>query len=242
MRNWGLVVTAFYIVVVALLLSYGMVFLAEVGGPMDLSFETQMKDVLLFALIPTAFFVCGQILLMFLSVDTSWRRMKPQRHARVTAGLVGLMVSILFFAALFAIAMALWGDNVDIEIEAWFTDTWLENLSEESALAVMLGTMFLIWVFWGVVFYTFSKRVSNVVDSAVGWLIKGSVLELLVAVPCHIIVRQREWCCAQYVSAWGIATGIAIMLMAFGPSALFLYKRKLADYKERSSDSESTQE
>jgi len=66
------------------------------------------------------------------------------------------------------------------------------------------------------------------------WLIKGSVLELLVAVPCHIIVRQREWCCGQYVSAYGIAAGIAVMLLAFGPSALLLYKRKLDEYKDRS--------
>lgn len=232
MRNWGIVVTAFYAVVVLLLLSYGMVFFAEVGDMPDFTYENQMDEVLMFALIPTAFLVVGQLLLMFLSVDTSWRRLKPQRHAKVTAGLVGLMVAVLFIAALFAIAMAVWGDNVDAAIAPWFDGTWLENLSEISLPVLSFAAIFLLWVFWSIVFYTFSKRASNVVESAVTWLIKGSVLELLVAVPCHVIVRQREWCCAQYVSAWGIATGIAIMLMAFGPSALFLYKRKLAEYKD----------
>ena len=228
MRNWGIVVTAFYALVVVLLLSYGMVLFAEIGDTIDFSFENQMEEVLLIALIPTAVLVCGQILLMFLSVDTSWRRLKPQRHAKVTASLVGLMVTILALAIVFAIAAAHSGDNLDIPILD-------EIFPEGSGLLVFLGAIAVIWGFWGVVFYTFSKRVSNVVDSAVSWLIKGSVLELLIAVPCHIIVRQREWCCAQYVSAYGIAAGVAVMLMAFGPSAAFLYKRKLAEYRNQPS-------
>jgi hypothetical protein len=230
MRNWGIVVAAFYALFVLLFLSYGMVFLAEVGRTIDFSWQTQMREVVGVALIPTAFFVCGQILLMFLSVDTSWRRVKPQRHAKVTAGLVGLMVTILFIAALFAIGMAIWGDNIDIGISAWFEGTWMEELSEGAILISTLAIVLLIWALWGIVFYAFSRRTSDVIEKAVSWLIKGSVLELLVAVPCHVLVRQREWCCAQYISAWGIATGIAVMLLVFGPSALLLYRRKLDDY------------
>ena len=226
MRNWGIVITAFYALVVTVLFSYGMVFLAEVGDTIDFRFENNMEDILPGALIPTAFLVGGQILLLFLSVDTSWRRLKPQRHARLTAGLVGIMVTILTFAVFFAIAMAHSGDRFDIPIVDEIIPPGLE-------LTVLLVTVAVIWGFWGIVFYTYSKRALNVVDSAVRWLIRGSVLELLIAVPCHIIVRQREWCCAQYVSAYGIAAGIAIMLLAFGPSALFLYQRKLSEYKDR---------
>lgn len=236
MRNWGIVVTTFYAVVVLLLLSFGIIFLVDGWQAFDSWNQSDIKGLLFFAVIPTTFLVGGQILLLLLSVDTSWKRLKPQRHAKVTAGLVGLMITILAIAILFAIAMAHSGDNIDTTIGSWFTDTWVENLSEESALTFFLVIVFLIWGFWAVVFYTFSKRSSNVVNSAVSWLIKGSVLELLVAVPCHIIVRQREWCCAQYVSAYGIAAGIAIMLMAFGPSAAFLYQRKLADYRNQPTD------
>jgi hypothetical protein len=236
MRNWGIVVTAFYALIVTLLLSYGISILADGWQNADLSYAGSMEDMLFGAIGPVIFLVCGQVLLLFLSVDTSWRRMKAQRHATVTAGLIGLMVTILFLAALFAVAMALWGDKADIAIASWFPDSWGRNLSEQSVLVILLASIILIWSVWGVVFYMFAKRASNVVDSAIGWLIKGSVLELLVAVPCHVIVRQREWCCAQYVTAYGIAAGIAIMLMAFGPSALFLYKRKLADYEHRSTE------
>jgi hypothetical protein len=227
MRNWGILVTAFYALVVLLLLSFGMVFLAENWWDLDPAYQSDIDELVIISLIPTAFLVCGQVLLLFLSVDTSWRRLKPQRHAKVTAGLVGIMVMILTVAICLAIATALWGDNFNIPI--------LDEIDQDGLqLVVFLTTIAIIWGIWGVVFYRFSKRSANVVDSAVSWLIKGSVLELLVAIPCHIIVRQREWCCAQYASAYGIAAGIAIMLMAFGPSVLLLYRRKLDEYKDRS--------
>lgn len=226
MRNWGIVVTGLYAVIVLLLLSVGMVLLAEGREAFAMWPPADFQDLLLLAMVVTGILLCGEGLLLFLSVDTSWRRLKPQRHAKVTAGLVGIMVTVLFVAVCFAIAAAVWGDNVDIPI--------LDDVDQkEIQLVVFLATVGIIWIIWGVVFYRYSKRSSDVADSGVSWLMKGSVLELLVAVPCHIIVRQREWCCAQYVSAYGIAAGIAIMLMAFGPSAMFLYKKKLDEYKNR---------
>ncbi len=225
MRNWGIVVTAFYAIVVLLLLSFGVVLLAEDWWAFESWDQSDLVELMSYSLIPTAILVCGQALLLFLSVDTSWRRLKAQRHAKVTAGLVGILVSILSVAVFFAIAMAHSGDNFDVPVLV---------VREGLEIGVLLATIAGIWGVWGVVFYRFSKRSSNVTDSAMSWLIKGSVLELLVAVPCHIIVRQREWCCAQYVSAYGIAAGIAVMLLAFGPSALLLYKRKLDEYKDRS--------
>lgn len=226
MRNWGIVVTAFYAAVVILLFSFGFILLAEGWQPFGSWDLSDAEDLIIVALIPTAILVCGQVLLLFLSVDTSWRRLRPQRHAKVTAGLVGMLVALLFISGFFALGMAYSGDD--------FMASAFPDMSEIQALSAILISIAVIWAIWAVVFYMFSKRASKVVDTAVSWLIKGSVLELLVAVPCHIIVRQREWCCAQYVSAYGIAAGIAIMLLAFGPSSLLLYKRKLDDYKDRS--------
>ena len=103
MRNWGIVVTVFYAVVVFLLLSYGASFLADGLGAVEAWVSTG-ADEFLALLILVAFLVLAQALLLFLSVDTSWRRLKPQRHTRVTAGLVGLMVAILLISAVLAIA------------------------------------------------------------------------------------------------------------------------------------------
>ena len=150
-------------------------------------------------------------------------------HTRIQIGIGAacLMVAILASAIFFAIGAAVHGDEF-----SGIYPGWLANLPKVPQATLVLVFVLLVWAFWGALFYTFSKHASDIVDSAVRWLIRGSVLELLVAVPCHIIVRQRDDCSAPFLSAYGIATGIAIMLMGFGPGVLFLYRRKLGDYKK----------
>jgi hypothetical protein len=57
-------------------------------------------------------------------------------------------------------------------------------------------------------------------------LIVGSVMELLVAVPTHIIVRRRPECCAGIETGIAICVGVAVMFVAFGPSVFLLYYRR----------------
>jgi len=81
------------------------------------------------------------------------------------------------------------------------------------------------------------RGVSERLTRVISWLIKGSVLELLIAVPSHIAARQRNDCCAEPVTAVGIATGIAVMLAAFGPAVLMLYKQRLEQLTPRDTSS-----
>ncbi|MFA5143590.1 MAG: hypothetical protein WC522_05430 [Candidatus Omnitrophota bacterium] len=90
-----------------------------------------------------------------------------------------------------------------------------------SALAVLL----VVWSVWAYVFYKKSARLQprNIIGSQCKYLFVGSILELLVAVPTHIIIRHRDYCCAGFSTFMGIAFGLAVMFFSFGPGVLFLY-------------------
>jgi len=87
----------------------------------------------------------------------------------------------------------------------------------------------------GTGFYHYAKadEAETLVQRTTRWLLRGSILELLVAVPSHIIVRQREECCAPIVSFWGIVTGISVMLLSFGPGVLFLFAARIRQRRPR---------
>jgi len=80
------------------------------------------------------------------------------------------------------------------------------------------------------VFYLACRRgdADAAVTQAVNWLLRGSVAELLVAVPTHVIVRRRDDCCAPAATFWGIVTGLSVLLLAFGPGVYFLFARRAA--------------
>jgi uncharacterized protein YybS (DUF2232 family) len=174
------------------------------------------------AWIPIAIVLSGQALLLFLSVDTSWRRLKPRAHVLVSCSVTAMLVALLTCAVLFSLAAGVYGDD------PLFAPT----------LGQVLAVWAFLWLLWGFLFYRHVRDSTDVVSRAVSWLIKGSVLELLIAVPCHIVVRARGDCSAPAVTGFGITTGIAIMLLAFGPSVLLLYKKRLDGYSKRASEVE----
>jgi hypothetical protein len=90
---------------------------------------------------------------------------------------------------------------------------------------ISLAVLLLSWLIWGAIFWQWSKGTTpeNLVKRQRRYLFHGSILELLIVVPTHIVVRQRDYCCAGFGTFTGIACGIAVMLFAFGPGILYLY-------------------
>jgi hypothetical protein len=54
-------------------------------------------------------------------------------------------------------------------------------------------------------------------------LLKGSILELLIAVPTHVVARYRDYCCAGFLTFIGLTMGVSVMLFAYGPAVFFLF-------------------
>jgi hypothetical protein len=84
------------------------------------------------------------------------------------------------------------------------------------------------WLFWALLFYWFAKSddPDSLVQRSARWLMRGSIAELVVAVPTHIAVRNRQDCCAPVATLCGIATGLSILLIAFGPGVYFLFRER----------------
>lgn len=226
MRKWGILVSVLYLVILLFLLDPLAASISiddtELGAGWALRsvLSPNLSDLtsrtfLMWALI----LVSAQALFLFVSVDTSFRRMRPRRHIAVAVATVAIAVGLLSSLAMFSIGVAFQGDDwLGGDEQAWFRWFW--------------GMVLVFWVFWGIVFYLYKKGTPEKLTAMTRWLISGSILELLIAVPCHIIVRSRGDCSAPIATGYGIATGIAVMLLAFGPAVLFLYQKRLSRYRK----------
>jgi hypothetical protein len=224
MRKWGIVISVFYAVIVAFLLVPGFFLIA--GGYTDPVWRivaTGLIEVLQewLAWILIAAVLAGQALLLFLSVDTTQKKLKPRTHIAISVAVASMLFGILTLAAISCIGIVARGDNFG----AGFLDT----------SAKCLAGWVILWLVWGVVFYLHFRNATEVTSRAISWLLKGSVLELLIAVPCHVWVRRRDECCAPLFTSFGIVSGIAVMLLCFGPSVLFLFKKRLDAYSPHKS-------
>ena len=90
----------------------------------------------------------------------------------------------------------------------------------------IIGLWAAVWLAWGIALWCLGERMFNPAHRLHRWLIAGSVLELLVAVPTHIIVRRQSKCTEPLISAYGVVTGLAILLLSLGPAVLFLYRAR----------------
>jgi len=217
MRRWGLAITVFYAAVVLVLLLPGL-FVLFIKRPPALGEALEIYR-LWWTWLYAGILAGGAALLLFLSVDTSWRRLKPRQHIAVTALLAAFFAALLAVSAIWSLAVGIFGDKA--------LDWYLADKGNLVAFAPTLGWLVGLWAAWGVVFLLYARGAPEPVAAIVSWLLKGSILELLIAVPAHIIVRHRDQCSAPVVTGWGIVTGLAIMLLCFGPGVLALYKKRL---------------
>ena len=231
MRRWGIVITTLYAAVVAGFLAPFIVWQwgEEISWTEAYQFAFSLSDqegMLVLTAPWVVLLVGGHAALLFLSVDTSHRRLKPRRHVAYSAATVGVAFALLTFSAASSLLVAFLGD--DGLAFTWGTD------DGDSLFSLLFPWWWLgLWVMWGSIFYTYYRGAPARVERAVSWLLRSSVLELLIVVPAHVVVRRREDCSAPLATGFGIATGIAIMLMCFGPGILSLYKKRIEAYRPK---------
>jgi hypothetical protein len=214
MRRWGVLVTTFYAVVLVALLIPSATVLGGQSWPADLPAYFKINELWLWV----GLLVFGQAML-FVRVDRSWRKLRPRTHVAVTASAMAAAAALLLIALVTSLLAGISGDKGR---GGTFNDLLLSKF-----VALALAS----WGIWTIVFAVYYRRAPQRMAQVVHWLVAGSILELLVAVPAHIIVRRRNDCSAPGVTAFGIVTGTAVMLMCFGPSVVALYQERRQRYR-----------
>ncbi len=188
-----------------------------------------------------AVLVAGQFLLLLLPIDISERRLPTRRKLKIPVIVTSFFLMNLFLAGLLSVLCAIFKDN-GFEI---FNVQGLFNSSNQTAhpsdwqsVVSFFVPVLIFWLVWAIIFRRATK--ANAPDAllqrATRWLLRGSILELIIAVPSHVIVRRRDDCCAPTGTFWGIATGISVMLLCFGPGVFFLFVERCQKLKPKTTD------
>jgi hypothetical protein len=187
--------------------------------------------------------VGGQALLLLLPVDISERRLPARRKLKVPVIVTAFFLASLCFAGILSILCAIFKDR-GLDVLS-FVDNIFTKGGNATNLGVIINLLIdtsVFWIAWACIFrrYAKSDEPDALLKRALRWLLRGSILELLVAVPSHVIVRRRDDCCAPAGTFWGIATGISVMLLCFGPGVYFLFVERFQKLKPKSVDMDKT--
>ncbi len=205
MKRWAILVAALY----------GLILAALTVPVIMLSFSDQgIKDAAgLYAAWPywlwLLVMVLAQTALLAVPVRFASRRPVTRGSLLPTVLASGLMMGGLVAGAVCAIHEFATGSVETPEYVGW----------------CILGVMALSWCVWSRVFYCWGRKESaeDFIPRQNRTLLKGSILELLIAVPTHIVARHRNECCAGMMTFIGLAMGLSVMLFSFGPSVFFLF-------------------
>jgi hypothetical protein len=150
----------------------------------------------------------AQAVMLLVPVELSLGRPTTRRSVLWPILASGLMVGVL-------------GAGAAISLDEFFRKEKAPSLD----MALPWVAMFVLWAVWSLAFYRTGRGAAamDVVTRQCRYLLKGSILELLVAVPTHIVARGRDYCCAGVLTFLGIAFGVGVMLFSFGPGVFFLF-------------------
>jgi hypothetical protein len=158
-----------------------------------------------------------QASLLLIPVKITNDSYQPRRHIWIPIVITALAFSIVIIGIIWSLLVAVWGDDGWEAVYPWASPAFFV----------------VSWLVWSILFYRFYQNTDpkKLIHRLTARLLRGSILELLVAVPSHIIVRRRGDCCAPGFSFFGIATGVVIMALAFGPGLFFLFCRRFEQMK-----------
>ena len=210
MRHWALLTVALYVVCMSIFALPTLLFLQR-SDNLPGFFYSYLAPVLILA----------QAVLLLVPVTVVRERPVKRRKIIVSAVIGAIPMAAMGIGFLGSVILMIFGEKA--------SDHYLYNWP------ILLSALAAFWLMWGIIFWMSfgSKDPDSFTSTITRWLLRGSILELLVAIPSHIISRQRDECCAPTFTLLGIVTGLSVGLMSFGPGIFFLFARRIKNKKGR---------
>jgi hypothetical protein len=142
----------------------------------------------------------------------------PGRRAAMAAGFIGMLLSIGAIATL-------------MELVGWWIKlTMPDGMNTPQHFGIVWMVMMLLWAAWTWAFSVYWRSLERytALRRAFRWLVAGTILELLVAVPAHawIVSTRKQDCYCELGTYTGVAFGCTAALWLFGPGAFLLFLRE----------------
>jgi len=207
MRRWAFVVAFLYVLALVIVL----VPLLMVAFPGKTDFDLRHWELPWQVWAILTVMGMAQALLLLVPVKVERRRPITRRSLIPPAIASALMTALLILGASLSLSEALF-----------------DGSSSDLLYQVPLGIALASWLLWSIVFFRWGRSMEprDWVTRTSRLLFRGSILELLIAVPSHVVARSRDWCCAGVMTAFGLMCGTAVMLFSFGPAVLILFLQR----------------
>jgi hypothetical protein len=165
----------------------------------------------------------------FLGPRGSWR-------VRLSAGGRPLRLSILCAALMAALLTVGLLAVLDETTGVWHTLAFAapsDGVKDSDGLEPLIWpvatALGISWLAWAIIFFVYWRR-GNQADPLGGMLralMGGSILELLIATPVHVLVlRSNDKCYCERGSYTGLVLGGTVLLWTFGPGLVLLFLRE----------------
>ena len=257
MKRWAILVVLLYAVMLTLLtiplvLAYGFTYSKASGTwANDVGLDEVLAVVQHWGYwLWLGVMIAGQAVLLVVPVAVREGRPVRRRKLRVPILTAAFLMGNVALAGVFSLGILIFGekalDVIEVTANAGksataqvpFITKALGPLapapnSDWFALSAVAGFVLIFWMIWGLIFLRISRNddEGSITGRLTRWLLRGSILELLVAVPSHVMARHREECCAPSATFWGITCGLTVMLLSFGPGVFYLFAGRMRRLK-----------
>jgi len=174
--------------------------------------------------------LAGQAALLLVPVDIANKRPTAKKALILPVAVCGAMMALLMVGATASISEFFIRQNegtgmILCGLGNKGADIKLSQALREPTFQRAIGVMAFGWLLWALIFFRWSRNMEPkfFIERQCRFLYRGSILELLVAVPAHVVARSRGYCCAGFSTFAGIVFGISVMLFSFGPGVFFLF-------------------